>query len=415
MASLRRNIMLFLVSIFLVTACVLASGVALYVTCYNLLIADFPAAIGHPVKLRVLYCLFLLLQTWGKIFETLRICSMPRFVRFMHDLMPLKTDPDVLVTDLRFGTISLKLYQPKASSLTLKPGVVFYHGGGMVFGSLKTHHGICTRLCKESDSVVLAVGYRMLPDHKFPVLKTDCFAATIYFLKSLKAYGVDPTRVVVCGDSVGGGIAALACQELRRRVDLPKIRAQILVYTFLQGLDFQLPSYQQNKNVPLLTRQFAFYCWSHYLDISPSWESTILKGAHLPVKIWEKYRKWLGPENIPERFKQRGYQQMSCVPVNEAAYLESSLVLDMVPSPLIAEDDVVAQVPEACIVTCEYDLLRDDSLLYKKRLEDLGVPVTWHHMEDGFHGVLNTIDMGFLYFPCSTRILNVMANFIKGL
>ncbi|XP_027481057.1 arylacetamide deacetylase-like 3 [Zalophus californianus] len=396
-------------------ACVFSLGVGLWVICSHFLTADIPAAISHPVKLRVLHCLFQLLVTWGMIFEKLRICSMPQFVRFIHDLVPLKEDPDVVVTDLLYGTIPVKLYQPKVSSNTLRVGIVFYHGGGAVVGSLRTHHTICSHLSKKSDSVVLAVGYRKLPQHKFPVALRDCIAATTHFLKSLNMYGVDPDRVVVCGDSVGGGMATAICQRFLGSPDLPKIRAQILIYASLQVLDFQLPSYQQNKNVPMASRDFAFYCFCTLLDIKPSWKSTIMKGAHLPAEFWEKYRKWLGAENIPERFKKRAYQPMPSEPLNESAYLETSLALDLVSSPLIAEDEVVAQLPEAFIVSCEYDILRDDSLLYKKRLEDLGVPVTWHHMEDGFHGVLSTLDMGYLHFPCSTRILDAMVQFLKGL
>ncbi|XP_045331645.1 arylacetamide deacetylase-like 3 isoform X2 [Leopardus geoffroyi] len=390
-------------------------GVGLWVICSHLLTADIPAAIGHPVKLRVLDCLFLLLLRWGMIFEKLRICSMPRFVRFMHDLRPLKEDPDVVVTDLRYGTIPVKLYQPKVFSCIPRPGIVFYHGGGGVLGSLKTHHVICCHLSKKSGSVVLSVGYRRLPQHKFPVAARDCIAATIHFLKSLNVYGVDPDRVVVCGDSVGGGMATVVCQKLLDCPDLPKIRAQILVYAILQAVDFQSPSYQQNRNIPLLNWNFAFYCWSRYLDINPSWKSTIMKGAHLPAEVWEKYRKWLGAENIPERFKKKSYRPMPHEPLNEAAYLETNLALDLMNSPLIAEDEVMSQLPEACIVSCEYDLLRDHSLLFKKRLEDLGVPVTWHHMEDGFHGVLSTFDMGYLQFPCSARILNAMVRFLNKL
>ncbi|XP_032156340.1 arylacetamide deacetylase-like 3 [Sapajus apella] len=398
----------------LAAACLFSLGVALWVICSHFFIVHIPAAIGHPVKLRVLHCIFQLLVTWGMIFEKLRICAMPQFICFMQDLRLLKYDPDVVVTDLHFGTIPVKLYQPKASSCTLKPGIVYFHGGGGALGSLKTHHGICSRLCKESDSVVLAVGYRKLPKYKCPVSIRDCLAATIHFLRSLHAYGVDPARVVVCGDSLGGGIATVVCQKLVNMPDLPRIRAQILIYAVLQVLDFQTPSFQQRKNIPMLCWSFTWYCFSHYLDISSSWQEVIMKGAHLPAKVWEKYRKWLGPENIPERFKS-GYQQKPHEPVNEAAYLELSVVLDVMCSPLIAEDDIVSQLPEACIVSCEYDALRDSSLLYKKRLEDLGVPVTWHHVEDGFHGVLNTIDLNFLYFPSSTRILNVLTHFIKGL
>lgn len=72
----------------------------------------------------------------GMILEKLRICSMPQFVRFVHDLVPLKEDPDVVVTDLLFGTVPVKLYQPKGLSCTPRPGIVFYHGGGAVMGSL---------------------------------------------------------------------------------------------------------------------------------------------------------------------------------------------------------------------------------------------------------------------------------------
>ncbi|XP_014691742.1 arylacetamide deacetylase-like 3 isoform X1 [Equus asinus] len=396
-------------------ACVFSLGVGLWVVCSQLLTADIPAAVGHPLKLWVLHCLLELLMTWGRIFEKLRICSMPEFVRFVHDLQPLKKDPDVRVTDLRYGTIPVRLYQPKASSCTLRRGIVFYHGGGGILGSLNTHHSICCHLSKESDAVLLAVGYRKLPQHKSPVPVSDCLAATIRFLKSLKTYGVDPARVVVCGESAGGAAAAIICQNLVDSPDLPKIRAQILIYPTLQCLDFQSPSYQQNKNIPLLSLSFLFYCLCSYLDISPSWKSTVLKGAHLPAEVWEKYRKWIGVENIPERFKKRGYRWMPREPLNEDAYQEAKFMLDLANSPLLAEDEVVSRLPEACIVSCEYDLLRDHSLLYKKRLEDLRVPVTWHHMEDGFHGVFTTFDMGFLSFPCSSRIMNAVVHFLKGL
>ncbi|XP_019661879.1 arylacetamide deacetylase-like 3 isoform X2 [Ailuropoda melanoleuca] len=332
-------------------ACVFSVGVGLWVIGSHFFTADIPAAVGHPVKLRVLHCVFQLLLTWGMIFEKLGICSMPRFVRFMHDLVPLKEDPDVVVTDLCYGTIPVKLYQPKVFSCTPRLGIVFYHGGGMLIGSLRTHNAICCHLSKKSDSVVLAVGYRKLPQHKFPVALRDCVVATTHFLKSLNKYGVDPDRVVVCGDSVGGGMATVICQRYLGCPDLPKIRAQILIYASLQAVDFQLPSYQQNKNVPLASRDFAFYCWSTVLDIKPSWKSTIMKGAHLPAEFWKKYRKWLGAENIPERFKKRPYQPKTSEPLNESAYLETSLALDSMNSPLIAEDEVVSQLPETFIVS----------------------------------------------------------------
>ncbi|XP_029082887.1 arylacetamide deacetylase-like 3 [Monodon monoceros] len=277
----------------------------------------------------------------------------------------------------------------------------------------ETHHGLRCHLCKESESVVLAVGYHGMLKHRFPVIVRDSMVATIHFLKSLNTYGADPAWVMVCGDSVGGGVATIVGQNLVDSSDLPKIRAQVLIYAVLQALDFQPPSYQQNKDIPLLRQNLAFCRWCGYLDISPSWKSTVLKRAHLPAKVWEKYRKWLGSENIPEKFKKRGY--MPHEPLNESAYLETSVILDLTNSPLLPDDEVVSQLRKAGIVSCEYDVLQDHLLLYKKRLEDLGVPVNWHHMEDGVHGMLVTLDLGCLYLPCSMRILNAAVHFIKEL
>ncbi|XP_004679386.1 PREDICTED: arylacetamide deacetylase-like 3 [Condylura cristata] len=257
--------------------------------------------------------------------------------------------------------------------------------------------------------------YRQVPQGRFPVLVRDSICATIHFLRSLKLYGVDPARVVLYGDSVGGGLAAVVCQNLLDYPDLPKIRAQVLIYPGLQGIDFQCPSYQQNRNVPLLSLDFGFFCWSNNLSINPAWKSIILQNAHLPPAVWAKYQKWLGPDNIPERFKQRGYQPKTPGPLNEDAYQECLLALDEMVSPLIASDDVVSRLPETCIVSCEHDLLRDHSLLYKKRLEDLGVPVTWHHMDDGFHGALPFLDMPFFSFPCAWKILDATVRFINDL
>ena len=83
--------------------------------------------------------------------------------------------------------------------------------------------------------------------------------------------------------------------------------------------------------------------------------------------------------------------------------------------PLLAEDAVVHQLPESFILTCEYDVLRDDGLLHKKRLEDNGVRVTWCHLEDGFHGIISLYDYGGLSFPSGKRGLDSVVNFLKGL
>lgn len=72
----------------------------------------------------------------GNLLEKMKICSMPRFFCFLQDLVVPKNNYGVLVKDLHFGTIPVRLFQPKTASSGLRRGIIFYHGGGCVFGSL---------------------------------------------------------------------------------------------------------------------------------------------------------------------------------------------------------------------------------------------------------------------------------------
>ncbi|XP_062961774.1 arylacetamide deacetylase-like 4 [Cynocephalus volans] len=351
----------------------------------------------------------------GTVFEKLGICSMPKFFRFLHDITTIKKDLHVAVTNLPFGTIPVRLFQPKAASSSPRRGIIFYHGGGGVFGSLDFYHNVCSFLAQETDSVLLSVGYRMLPDHHYPSISRDCLNASIHFLKGLEAYEVDPSRVVACGDSAGGWVAATITQTLVGRSDLPRIRAQVMIYPIVQAVNLQLPSYQQNQNVPFFSQKLILTCLCNYLAIDESWKEAILNGAYIPPDAWRKYRKWVGSDNIPKKFKNRGHQPRSPSPFNEAAYLETKHILDVENSPLLADDETIARLPEAFLVSCENDILRDDTLLYKKRLEDQGVPVTWYHVDDGFHGCVILFDKKPFSFPCSLKIVNAVVSYIKGI
>ena len=131
--------------------------------------------------------------------------------------------------------------------------------------------------------VVVVVGflfrYRKLPDHHHPTAYHDCLNATVHFLKELKTYGVDPARVVVSGESIGAGAAAIIAQVVLARKDLPQFRAQVLINPVVQGVNFQLPSYQQYSDVPFLSRKFLMTCACKYLAIDQSWKDAMLKGT----------------------------------------------------------------------------------------------------------------------------------------
>lgn len=207
---------------------------------------------------------------------------------------------------------------------------------------------------------------------------------------------------------------ASVTQALISQGTLPQIRAQVLITPILQGTNFQLPSHQQNQNVPMITRDLIITFLCRYLSIDLAWKNAMLTGACVPLDVWKKYSKWISSGNIPQRFKSKNFHSEFLGPFNEAAYLETKHILDANVSPLLADDKIIAQLPDTFLVSCEYDPLRDDVLLYKKRLEDQGVPVAWYHAEDGFHGCISLFDKPPFSFPCSMNILNAVISYIKG-
>ncbi|XP_038191222.1 arylacetamide deacetylase-like 4 [Arvicola amphibius] len=401
--------------ILFMAACLLVLGVSMWVLMEEIFTVHIPFPITHRVRFHILHYLFQLTVTLGNLLEKMKICSMPHFFRFIQDLVVPKNNYGVLVKNLHFGTVPVRLFQPKTASSGPRRGIIFYHGGGCVFGGLDCYHNTCSYLARETDSVLLSVGYRKLPDHHHPSAFQDCLNATIHFLKDLKTYGVDPARLVVSGESIGAGAVAIITQVLLGRQDLPRFRAQVLIYPITQVVNFQLPSYQQNQNAPFLPRKFLMTCACKYLAIDLSWMDAMLKGTFIPPDYWKKYKKWLGSDNIPQRFKSQGLEPKFPGPFNETAYLETTRVFDLEASPLLADDKIVAQLPDTFLVSCEHDVLRDDCLLYKKRLEDQGVPVTWCHVEDGFHGCILLFDKGIFSFPCSHKVMNSTVSYIKGI
>lgn len=100
--------------------------------------------------------------------------------------------------------ISVRIYRPSdESQLT---AVMYFHGGGWVVGNLDTHDALCRRIAKESGSVVISVGYGLSPENPFPGPLEDCYQATQYVSEHPDEFGIDSNKIVVAGDSAGGGI-----------------------------------------------------------------------------------------------------------------------------------------------------------------------------------------------------------------
>ncbi|MFO1401410.1 MAG: alpha/beta hydrolase [Steroidobacteraceae bacterium] len=135
------------------------------------------------------------------------------------------------------GEIPIRIYRPRAGDDGERlPAVVFFHGGGFYLGGLDTHDHVCRALCRGSGAVVIAVDYRLAPEHKFPAAVEDCYAAVAWVAREAPALGVDAARVAVAGDSAGGTLVVTTCLLARER-GAPKIACQVCVYPALTMTD----------------------------------------------------------------------------------------------------------------------------------------------------------------------------------
>ncbi|CAN2388151.1 arylacetamide deacetylase-like [Pristimantis euphronides] len=378
--------------------------------------SHIPSGVANPVRLRIIHCIMIGIAVVGKILQNMCICSQLDFTRSIRDKLLVKKlgeDPKLLIKNLKFEGIPVRVYQPRSPSAGGRKGVVFFHGGGFMFGSIDSYDSLCRYISKRTESVVVSVGYRLAPEHRYPAAFDDCLNATVCFLKTANEYGVDPSSVIISGDSAGGNLTATVCQALVDKADLPKPLAQVLIYPVVQAIDFNLPSYTQNSAVPILYRERAVFYMIHYIGSDLEMMEEVLDGDHVPVDLKMKYRKWLGPDNIPEEFKVRGYKPRVMASHSEDVYEAHKQAFESHFSPLLVEDSVIRLLPKAYILTCEFDVLRDDGILYKKRLEDNGVPVTWLHLKDGFHGIVSFFDSGRLSFESGKLAVDNIINFIN--
>ncbi|XP_009323567.1 PREDICTED: arylacetamide deacetylase-like 4 [Pygoscelis adeliae] len=385
----------------------------LIATYHNSFKAEIPPDVDQPSKLRLYHCVYTLMEILAKNLESLGIFEEHILMRLVVDGLPAWRDSKLFIKDLHFDEVPVRIYLPRVPSASKRRGVIFFHGGCGMFGSIRSYERICRYIARKSDSVVVSVGYHLSPERKYPAQTLDCLTATVHFLKTAENYGVDPHRIIVCGDSAGGTFTASVCQELVNRKDIPKIRAQVLIYPFLQALNFNLPSHQKNAFIAFLSRERTVHFILKYLKKDCSMKEAILAGSHVPESMNLKYKKWIYPDLIPEIFK-LGYKPPLPTSLLPQVHEETKELFETRLSPLLAEDAVVCHLPDACIITCEHDVLRDDGLLYKKRLEDNNVKVTWHHMEEGFHCALGFFGYGIFSFPSSNKMVNHTVNFIKG-
>jgi acetyl esterase len=234
------------------------------------------------------------------------------------------------------GEMPARIYSPHGTGPF--DVLVYFHGGGWVIGNLEAYDATCRALTKAAGCLVVAMEYRLAPEHKFPAAPEDCYAATQWVAANAASLGGDPRRIAVGGDSAGGNLAAVVAQMARDRGG-PALCYQLLVYP-VTDYNFGTPSYRENADGYLLTKDAMTWFWNHYLPSSA-------EGSH--------------PMASPLR----------------ASSLDG--------------------LPPAFVLTAEFDPLRAEGEAYAARLRDAGIAVTlkrYHGMIHGFFSLGAVLDQG---------------------
>jgi acetyl esterase len=187
-------------------------------------------------------------------------------LRVMVSLMDEPAPSLPRIEDIRIpgpaGEIPARLYSSTVEKRP-QPTVAYFHGGGWVQGDLETHHGLCARLAQHAGALVVAVDYRLAPEHKFPAAVDDCFAAYRWLRTKGRDLGADTTKVAVAGDSAGGNLSAVVSQ-LAASSGVPVPTCQVLIYP---AVDFSLDteSHRELADGHVIPRDRILWYMEQYL------------------------------------------------------------------------------------------------------------------------------------------------------
>ncbi len=209
------------------------------------------------------------------------------------------------------GDIPVRVYTPAGEAP--HPVLVYYHGGGWVIGDLETSEGISRAFANAAACIVVSVGYRLAPEHKYPAAVDDAFAALNWVAEHAAELGGDAKRIAVFGESAGANLSAIVAQ-LAKEAGGPTLAYQVLAYP-VTNMAFDTESYQTNGDAYYLTEESMRWFWGLYLN-------------------------------------------------------DESEGADPKASPLLRED--VSGLPPGIVLTPEFDPLRDEGEAYGKRLQEAG-------------------------------------------
>ncbi|XP_045210014.1 neutral cholesterol ester hydrolase 1-like [Mercenaria mercenaria] len=305
--------------------------------------------------------------------------------------------PDGLeIFDSAIENVPVRVYRPKdfKEMERLLPVLLYYHGGGMITFSLDTYEQVLRQMAKELQAVIVSVGYRLAPEHKFPAAIDDCFTVTDHVLKHASVYGGDETRVAIAGDSAGGNLAAAVSWRLAYNAPmtggipvLPKF--QVLLYPMLQAFDFQISSYvtQSNELAPsgAIAGAWYMYCTG---KLTPPVSDLLVNNHTSHEQKKSKYAKFVDSSLVQHpKYKTNTENPPSSLYNKELASEVEHCIKDPSFAPLMAEN--LSKFPMTYILSAEFDILRDESFMFEARLKSAGVNVTYEHLFGAWHGVVS--------------------------
>jgi len=239
----------------------------------------------------------------------------------------LRTVTDILASHGELQ-VPVRLYRDSDDVL---PALIFFHGGGFVMGGLEGYYDpLCRRIAREAGCAVIAVDYRLAPEHKYPAGPDDCYAVLEWTAANHAALGIDAGRTVVAGPSAGGNLAAVTAIRARDRSG-PTLAGPVLFYPVVDHYSRVTHSYQAFSDGYHLTRDDMVWFWDQYLP----------EGMGVPT--------------------------------------------DAVP----LQAETLGQLPPTLLVTAEFDPLRDEGEAFAQRLTDHGVAVDLVRLDGSIHGFLS--------------------------
>ncbi|MCA0900052.1 MULTISPECIES: alpha/beta hydrolase [Microbulbifer] len=231
-----------------------------------------------------------------------------------------------MVLDVAGGQIPLRIYRPRNPRGVL----VFLHGGGWVLCDLDTHDEFADQLAHSTQHVVVSVGYRLAPEHPYPIPLDDAYAALCWAGANVEALAPGCSQVAIAGDSAGGNLA-IACSLKARDQGGPRIRHQLLLYPVTDISSLETPSY-------------SAFADGYYLRKSDM--------------------AWFAQQYVPDTGSTR----------------------DPYVSPLCAVN--LQGLPPTYLITAGFDVLRDEGTEFAAKLKHAGVPVHYVCYPEMIHGFL---------------------------